>query len=88
MNLKSILLVVLSLLIFRMVTKVKRPTSFEDFKKLNFYQSYTTIDKCFPKEFLQPKTSEEIVEIVKKSIKTKQIIKLVGSGHTLNGSHF
>jgi hypothetical protein len=70
-----------------MLTKVKRPISFEDFKKLNFYQSYTTIDKCFPKQFLQPKNTKEIVEIVKNSVKTKEIIKLVGSGHTLNGIH-
>ena len=81
---KVIFFALISLIVYRVYFKVERPASFKDFVERKFYQSYTTIDKCFPKKFIQPKTTEEIIKIVKDAIKTKEVIKIVGSGHSLN----
>lgn len=72
------------MVLYQMTYSEKQPFLFDEFKKLKFFQSYTTFDKCFPKEFIQPKTVNEIISIVKKANKEKKIVKVVGSGHSLN----
>eukprot|EP01080_Neovahlkampfia_damariscottae_P010787 gene10787-3404_t len=74
----------ISIVLYLITYSEKQPFSFEEFKKLKVLQSYTTFDKSFPKEFLQPKTVEEIISIIKKSNKDKKIVKVIGSGHSLN----
>lgn len=85
MGLKRFVLLLLAFIyVFYYVTSSKRPSNFQEFKSKNFYQSYSSFEKCNPKEFLQPKSLEELITIIKDSNDKNIKVKVAGSGHSLN----
>ena len=61
-----------------------RPADFTKQKNLKFWTDYSRRHVCHPKQFYQPKTEEELINIIKTSTKNKEKLKIVAAGHAMS----
>eukprot|EP01080_Neovahlkampfia_damariscottae_P005336 gene5336-9145_t len=60
------------------------PQEFEKQKELKFWTDYSRVHVCHPKQFYQPKTEIELIEIIKNVTKHKEHLKIVAAGHAMS----
>jgi L-gulono-1,4-lactone dehydrogenase len=61
-----------------------RPVDYNSQKKLKFWTDYSKRQVCHPHTFHQPKTEEELINIIKNTTKNGQKLKIVAAGHAMS----
>lgn len=80
----SLFLSITCYLYFAYVTFTYQPKNFQIQSQIGEWVDFSLQQRCKPKRFYQPKTQQEIIEIIQEAKKNNENIKVVGAAHSMS----